>query len=118
MYERVGEEIKRRVRFLVIRRTLLTAILVIAAVAAVGSNNEDLVAPAIIAGIIVMTYRTSPPVSSAFYTEVIVTFTRQFTHPRTTFKQTLRQCDTSRNFMYLHLFDSKVFILIYIVYIT
>ena len=54
MYERVGEEIKRRVRFLVIRRTLLTAILVIAAVAAVGSNNEDLVAPAIIAGIIVI----------------------------------------------------------------
>ena len=54
MYERVGEEIKRRVRFLVIRRTLLTAVLVIAAVAAVGSNNEDLVAPAIIAGIIVI----------------------------------------------------------------
>lgn len=54
MYERVGEEIKRRVRFLVIRRTLLTAVLVIAAVAAVGSNNEDMVAPAIIAGIIVI----------------------------------------------------------------
>lgn len=54
MYERVGEEIKRRVRFLVIRRTLLTAVLVIAAVAAVGSNNGDLVAPAIIAGIIVI----------------------------------------------------------------
>ena len=51
MYERVGEEIKRRVRFLVIRRTLLTAVLVIAAV---GSNNGDLVAPAIIAGIIVI----------------------------------------------------------------
>ena len=54
MYERVGEEIKRRVRFLVIRRTLLMAVLVIAAVAAVGSNNEDLVAPAIIAGLIVI----------------------------------------------------------------
>lgn len=33
---------------------MLTAILVIAAVAAVGSNNEDMVAPAIIAGIIVI----------------------------------------------------------------
>ena len=33
---------------------MLTAVLVIAAVAAVGSNNEDLVAPAIIAGIIVI----------------------------------------------------------------
>ena len=59
MYERVGEEIKRRVRFLVIRRTLLTAVLVIAAVAAVGSNNEDLVAPAIIAGIIVIIWAYS-----------------------------------------------------------
>ena len=33
---------------------MLTAVLVIAAVAAVGSNNGDLVAPAIIAGIIVI----------------------------------------------------------------
>lgn len=38
---------------------MLTAVLIIAAVAAVGSNNEDMVAPAIIAGIIVIIWAYS-----------------------------------------------------------
>lgn len=59
MYTKVGEEIKQRVRFLVIRRTLLTAILAIAAVVAVGAANEDLLAPAILAGIIAIIWSYS-----------------------------------------------------------
>ena len=71
-----------------------------------------------IAGIVIMTYRTSAPTAATLNTEVIITLACQLAVSGSAFKQSLCQSDACGNFVKLHLLHSQVTILIYIFYIT
>ena len=71
-----------------------------------------------IACIIIVTNGTPPPTTSTLNTKMIIALSCQLTVSGTTFQQSLRQCDTGRNFMKFHLFNSQITILIYIFDVT
>ena len=71
-----------------------------------------------IAGIIIMTHRTSTPVTTAFNAEMIITFACQCTLSGTTFKKPLCQGNTGRYLVFLHLLYGKRSILLYIFHVT
>ena len=72
----------------------------------------------LVTGIVVMTNGTPIPIAATLDVEVIITFTSQRTHARTTLKQSLSQCDTGRYLMLFHLLHGQGTILIYIIYVT
>lgn len=72
----------------------------------------------LVTGIVVMTNGTPIPIAATLDAEVIITFTSQRTHARTTLKQSLSQCDTGRYLMLFHLLHGQGTILIYIIYVT
>ena len=71
-----------------------------------------------VTGIIIMTNRTSPPTATTLNTKVVITLSCQLAVSDTAFQQSLCQCNTRRNLMKLHLFNSQITILIYILDVT
>ena len=71
-----------------------------------------------VTGIIIMTNRTSPPTATTLNTKVVITLSCQLAVSGTAFQQSLCQCNTRRNLMKLHLFNSQITILIYIFDVT
>jgi hypothetical protein len=73
-------------------------------------------AEAVVFPIVVVVGAFSLPIGMALDTEVVVGFPGQFALPCPTLEKSLRQCNAGRDAVFLHLGDSKVFVLIDIVH--